>query len=65
MTATPEKDRLTVVEAAQVANASKSTILRAVNGKLGAAPKLLCTRLGKRILIKRDTLNRWLDALES
>jgi hypothetical protein len=65
MTASIEKERLTIIEAAELANVSKSTIQRAVNGQLPNAPKLLATRLGTKVLIKRDTLNRWLDALES
>ncbi len=60
-----ERERLTIIEAAAVANLSKSTILRAVNGQLPNTPKLMASRVGTRILIKLETLRRWLDALES
>jgi len=65
MTAAIEgKDLLTVIEAAKVTNVSKATMLRAVNGQLSNTPKLFSVRLGTRILIRRETLTRWIAALE-
>jgi excisionase family DNA binding protein len=60
---TPELLKLN--EAADIARVSRSTIGRAVRGELPNAPPLSATRIGTVILIRRESLMRWLEALES
>jgi excisionase family DNA binding protein len=57
-------EMLTVKEAADMSRLSKSTIERAINGKLPASPTLIHLRVGRRILIRAESLRRWLEALE-
>ena len=56
--------RLRVSQAAVIANVSKATLLRAIHGNLPNAPRLPAVWMGKAPTVKRETLDRWMDALE-
>jgi excisionase family DNA binding protein len=56
---------LTIAEVAESARVSKAHIERAIAGRLAKTPKLTSIRIGNRVLIRRESLTRWLAALET
>lgn len=64
MSESVQVELLTIEEAAAELRVSKSTVLRAVNGSLPGTPRLAAARLGRRILVRRESLDRYLEALE-
>ncbi len=53
-------DVLTIPEAAKELKISKSSLLRLVNGTTIGRPALACIRLGRKILIRRSTLDKYM-----
>jgi excisionase family DNA binding protein len=75
MTLRPQLDRsnqsvkglpeiLTIPEVAQTLRCSKAHVCNVVNGKVKNTPRLPAIRLGRRILIRRETLELWKRASE-
>ncbi len=56
---------LTLVEAALVVRCSKAHLLNVVHGRVANVPPLPHVKIGRRILIRRESLERWLVALEA
>jgi excisionase family DNA binding protein len=55
---------LTLREAAEVLRCSKAHLSNIVNGKVSGLPALPVLRIGRRLLIRRDALDRWLLSVE-
>ena len=55
---------LTIGETALVLRCSKAHVSNALNGKLANVPRLPCIPVGRRRLIKRASLDRWMEAIE-
>ena len=53
-------EMLTIPEAAKELKISKSSMLRLVTGTTVGRSPLACIRLGRRILIRRETLTKYL-----
>jgi excisionase family DNA binding protein len=59
-----QPDLLTVREACSALRISKTMMLRLVSGDVATQPKLRCVRLGRRLLIRRETLERFIRQAE-
>jgi len=55
---------LTIEEAAKELRCSKAHVQNLLAGRVSSAPRLPCIRLGRRKLIRRESLLRWLDHAE-
>ena len=60
--ATPQRDVLTLREVASILRCSKTHVSNAVNGKVPGLPRLTHVALGRRILIRREWLEQWMEA---
>jgi len=58
----PEKDVLTLREVASILRCSKTHVSNAVNGKVPGLPRLTHVALGRRILIRKEWLQEWMEA---
>jgi excisionase family DNA binding protein len=56
---------LTLVEAAQTIRCSKAHLLNVIHGRVPNLPPLRHVKIGRRMLIRRESLERWLAAAES
>lgn len=56
---------LTLGEAAQVIRCSKAHLLNIVHGRVANVPPVPYVRVGRRLLVRRESLERWLAAIES
>jgi excisionase family DNA binding protein len=56
---------LTLAEAALVMRCSKAHVQSVIQGRVNNVPPLPSIRIGRRILIRRESLERWMRALES
>jgi excisionase family DNA binding protein len=59
-----QSDLLTVREASTALRISKTMMLRLVSGDISHQPKLPSVRLGRRVLIRRETLERFIRQAE-
>lgn len=59
-----DNDILTVREVAAELRCSKAHICNLINGRIKNAPRLPCVSLGRRKLVRRDTLELWKSANE-
>lgn len=57
-------DLLTLADAAALLHCSKAHICKAVNGRVRGCPPIPCVSLGRRRLIRRESLRQWLEANE-
>lgn len=55
---------LTLNEAAKLLRCSKAHLSNVLNGKVPTVPPLLCVRIGRRKLVRRDSLLKWVEFLE-
>jgi excisionase family DNA binding protein len=55
---------LTLTEAAKIIRCSKAHLLNVIHGRVPNVPPLPCARIGRRILVRREALERWLLAVE-
>ena len=55
---------LTTREAAQLLRCSKAHLCNLLNGTVGRLPRLPCLRLGRRKLVRRETLLHWMRQIE-
>ena len=58
-------DILTMAEAAQLMRCSKAHLSNVLNGKVSGLPQLPHIALGRRTLIRKVALERWLEGLEA
>lgn len=56
---------LTVREAALILRCSKAHLCNVLNGKVAGVPRLPAIRIGRRVLFRRDSLEQWLQEIES
>lgn len=56
---------LTLKEAADVIRCSKAHVQNVLKGRVENVPPLPHVRIGRRILVRRASLDRWLLAVES
>lgn len=56
---------LTLQEAALVMRCSKAHVQNVIRGRVTNVPALPCIRVGRRVLIRREALDRWLIAIET
>ena len=56
---------LKLEEAAQVMRCSKTHLQNVIHGRVANVPPLPCVRVGRRLLIRREALDRWLRAVEA
>jgi excisionase family DNA binding protein len=61
----PARPVITVAEAAELLRFSKAHLLNVLNGRVRNVPALPHIRIGTRILIRRESLDRWLAGVES
>jgi len=55
---------LTVPEAARLLRCSKAHLFHVIAGKVDSLPPLPVLRIGRRVLIRREALLRWMECLE-
>lgn len=60
----PEKI-LTLAEAALFVRCSRAHLCNIINGKVRGIPYLPSVRIGRRVLFRRESLERWLQQVES
>lgn len=62
---TPNTDRqlLTLREVAATLRVSKAHVSKLVNGRVRGTPPLPAARLGRRIIVRKDSLDKWLLTL--
>ncbi len=56
---------LTIGESANILRCSKAHVQNLLAGKVAGAPPLPFIQLGRRKLIRRESLNRWLENAEA
>lgn len=56
---------LTLKEAADVIRCSKAHLQNVIKGRVENVPPLPHVRIGRRILVRRESLDKWLLAVES
>jgi excisionase family DNA binding protein len=61
---TREHGILTVIEVAAELRCSKAHVHNIITGKVGSLPPLPVLRIGRRVLIRREALLRWMEWLE-
>ena len=59
---TPQRDVLTLREVASILRCSKTHVSNAVNGKVPGLPRLTHVAIGRRILIRKEWLDEWMEA---
>jgi len=60
-----QREVLTIAESAILLRCSKAHISNVINGKVDGVPPLPCVKVGRRKLIRRESITRWLEAVES
>lgn len=63
--AAPPGKILNLAEAALFVRCSRAHLCNIVNGKVRGIPKLPAVRIGRRVLFRRESLERWLQQVES
>jgi excisionase family DNA binding protein len=53
---------LTIKDVAQFLRYSKAHVTNVLHGKVAGIPRLTHVSLGRRILVRREWLNQWLEA---
>lgn len=56
---------LTIAEAALIMRCSKTHMQNVIQRRVANVPRLPCIRVGRRVLIRREALDRWMAAAES
>jgi excisionase family DNA binding protein len=59
--ATIQSPVMTLKQAAAYLQVSKAHLSNVVSGKVAAVPPLRCFRIGRRVLIKREWVDNWLE----
>ncbi|MGC2657195.1 MAG: helix-turn-helix domain-containing protein [Bryobacteraceae bacterium] len=58
-------DVLTIAEVARILRCSKNHVSNILNGKVPGVPTLTHFVLGRRKLVRRDWLNKWMEAYKT
>lgn len=58
-------DLLTLAEVAKLLHCPKAHIGKVVSGRVRNCPAIPCVRLGRRKLVRRESLVRWIEENES
>ena len=53
---------MTLTQAAAYLQVSKAHLSNVINGKVPGVPPVRCFRMGRRILIKREWVDEWMEA---
>jgi hypothetical protein len=56
---------LNLAEAAALVRCSRAHLSNVVNGKVHGIPRLPTVRIGRRVLFRRESLEQWLQQVES
>lgn len=56
---------LTINEASLIMRCSKTHMQNVIQGRVPNVPPLPCIRVGRRVLVRRESLERWMVAIES
>ena len=56
---------LTMAEVALLLHCSKAHICNIVAGRVQDCPRIPAVRLGRRLLVRRETLQQWIDQNEA
>src|SRR5262252_1246662 len=56
---------LNLAEAAALVRCSRAHLSNVVNGKVHGIPRLPTVRIGRRVLFRRESLESWLQQIES
>ncbi len=56
---------LNLAEAAALVRCSRAHLCNVVNGKVHGIPRRPTVRIGRRVLFRRESLERWLQQVES
>lgn len=65
MTLTTERQLLTLAEVADLLRVSKAHISKLINGHVPGVPPLPAARLGRRVIIRKKSLEEWLLLLDN
>ena len=57
-------DLLTLADAAALLHCSKAHVSKAVSGRVAGCPPIPAVSLGRRKLIRRESLRRWIESNE-
>jgi Helix-turn-helix domain len=63
--ALPRSKVLNLAEAAALVRCSRAHLSNIVNGKVQGIPRLPTVRIGRRVLFRRESLELWLQEVES
>jgi len=55
---------MTLSQAAAYLQISKAHLSNVINGKVSGVQPVRCVRMGRRILIKREWVNQWLETAD-
>lgn len=64
-TSSNQFDLLTMSEVAQLLHCSKAHVCNAVNGKLRGCRPIPSVRMGRRMLVRRESLMVWIEQNEA
>lgn len=56
---------LTLSEVATTLRVSKAHVSKLINGRVHGMPPLPAARLGRRVIVRKESLDRWLLALDN
>jgi hypothetical protein len=56
---------LNLAEAAALVRCSRAHLSNIVNGKVRGIPRLATVRIGRRVLVRRESLELWLQEVEA
>ena len=56
---------LNLAEAAALVRCSRALLSNVINGKVHGIPRLPTVRIGRRVLFRRESLEQWLQQVES
>jgi excisionase family DNA binding protein len=56
---------LNLAEAAALVRCSRAHLSNVINGKVHGIPRLPAVRIGRRVLFRRESLESWLQQVES
>jgi excisionase family DNA binding protein len=64
MTTAQQTPIMTLQQAAAYLQISKAHLSNVINGKVPEVPPLRCFRVGRRILIKREWVDEWMESAD-
>ncbi len=61
METAPETSVLTIKQVAQILHCSKTHVANVLNGRVTGLPRLSHLNVGRRKLVRKDWLERWME----